>query len=100
MKNISLETQIQALYDKAKVKKNENESPGASSVFNDTLISSIERMNEISDRADSALKSLASTNKDEFNTVIHQAGSIHRKIMEEQHNLAALYQKMKIDTKS
>jgi len=99
MKNLSLETQINALYDKAKAKKTQNETPEAASAFNDTLQSSIERMNEISDKADSALKSLSSTNKEEFKQVIDQAGSIHRKMMEEQHNLAALYKKIKIDTK-
>ncbi|MBF0276233.1 MAG: hypothetical protein HQM13_00520 [SAR324 cluster bacterium] len=100
MKNISIENQLNALYDKAKVKKTQNESPADSSAFDATLKSSIERMNEISNKADSALKSLSSTNKEEFKEVIDQAGSIHRKLMEEQHNLAALYQKIKIDTKS
>ena len=100
MKNITLETQLNALYDKAKVKKTQNENPAAASLFNDTLKSSIERMNEISDKADTALKSLSSTKKEEFGEVINQAGSIHRKLMEEQHNLAALYRKIKIDTDS
>lgn len=102
MKNITLETQLNALYDKAKVKKAQNETPhpGGTSAFNDTLQSTIERMNAISDRADSALKLLSNTNREEFKAVIDQAGTIHRTIMQEQHNLSALYQKLKIHTKS
>lgn len=102
MKNITLETQLNALYDKAKVKKAQNETStsGSSSAFTNTLQSTIERMNAISDRADVALKSLSSKNKEEFKEVIEQADSIHRKIMQEQHNLSALYQKIKIDSKA
>ncbi|MBF0287808.1 MAG: hypothetical protein HQM14_08320 [SAR324 cluster bacterium] len=100
MKNINLETQINALYDKAKIKKAQTEQGVGQTTFNDTLKSTIQRMNEISDRADDALKSLSSTNKGELKDKIDHAGSIHQKIMEEQHNLAALYEKIKIDTDS
>ena len=99
MKNISLETQLNALYDKAKVKKAQNETPHSegSSQFNSTLQSTIQRMNAITDHADSALKSLPSTNKKEaLQKEMEQAGSIHRKIMREQHNLSALYQKLQL----
>ena len=98
MKNITLETQINALYDKAKVKKAQNEPPRSqeSTQFNSTLQSTIKRMNAITDRADIALKSLPSANKEELQKVMEQAGSIHRKIMREQHNLSALYQKLQL----
>ncbi len=100
MKNISLETQINALYDKAKIKKAQNQQGDEPITFNDTLKSTIQRMNEISDRADDALKALSQTKQGELKDKIDHAGSIHQKLMEEQHNLAALYEKIKINTDS
>lgn len=97
MKNITLETQIQALYDKAKAKQGQSDG---STTFKDSLQSTIERMNEISVHADDALKSLSRPKVGELKAELDQAGLIHRKMMEEQHNLAALYNKLNITKNS
>lgn len=97
MKNVALETQINALYDKAKAKK-EQSAPAKD--FNHSLKSTIERMNEISVRADDALKSLSHPKVGELKAELDQAGSIHKRMMEEQHNLTALYQKLNLTKNS
>ena len=97
MGKISLETQLKALYEKANSRKapESAESAADKTNFNDTLKSSIERMNEISSQADNALKELPSE-QEGISAEIAEAGKIHKRMMEEQHNLAALYGKLNL----
>ncbi len=98
MKDVTLESQLKALYDKAHDKKRLNEKSESS--FSDTLKSTIERMNAISDTADDAIKTLESAKPGDVQKQIDQAGSIHKRLMEEQNNLAALYEKLKLSEDS
>lgn len=90
--------QINALYNKAQKKKNaDNSEPEITKAsFGNTLMQTIESVNEISHQADTALKALSTTSKGEINAKIAQVGSIHKKIMEAQHDLAALYNKLQV----
>lgn len=96
MSKINIETQLKSLYDKAQIKKQQS-TPEDQAAFNETLRSSIERMNQISHQADDAYKALANPKENTLKEEIAQAGNIHQRIMEEQHNLAALYKKIKIE---
>ena len=98
MEPINFEKQINALYQKAN-KRNENEyqKQKSTSNFGSTLKQTIENVNEISNQADTALKSLSSTKDDELKTELALVGNIHRRMMEVQNNLTALYKKMNLE---
>ncbi len=99
MKSITPDNHRQSFSEKDGKFRTENRKPDDNSAFQQTLQSSIERMNDISERADAALQSLPGTNQDEFESIIEQACSIHRRMMQVQYNLATLYQKMKVNKK-
>ncbi len=99
VKSITPDNHRQSFSEKDGKFRTENRKPDDNSAFQQTLQSSIERMNDISERADAALQSLPGTNQDEFESIIEQACSIHRRMMQVQYNLATLYQKMKVNKK-
>lgn len=108
MKNITLENQINSLYKKAELKKQQNltdldqaDTVEQSSPFSNTLKNTIKRMSEISNEADTALKSLdnSKTKDEKISAEIAQADSIYQRMMKEQDNLSALYQKLKLKDK-
>ncbi|MBF0349830.1 MAG: hypothetical protein HQM11_02305 [SAR324 cluster bacterium] len=102
MKQINLEHQINALYTKASQRKESQarKNPAEIASFGNTLKQTIENMHEISNEADNALKALNTSNTQALDAEIHQATLIHKRMMEVQHSLTALYKKIKIETKS
>ena len=96
MASINLD-QINALYNKASQRKEMAQSsrkdPSKES-FGSTLKQTIASVNAISNEADDALKSLSVKPPETLNEEIAQVGNIHQRIMEVQHNLMSLYNKL------
>ena len=63
--------------------------------FENALKETIDNMSAIYDQADHALKALSSTEKVQLHAEIAEAGDIHQRIMEAQHNLTTLYSKIR-----
>ena len=100
MKSITPENQRHVSSEKERLCGRENRKSDTVSAFHDSLQLTIERMNDISMRAEAALRSLRGTNQDGFQSIMEHACSIHQRMMQEQQNLTILYQKMKNDKKS
>ena len=93
MKGINLEHQLKSLYHKSQQRHQKVSTPEKEkATFGNTLRDTIEQVNQISTQADHALRGLSAT-PEEISQEFAQAGNYHRKIMEAQHNLEALYRK-------
>ncbi|MGK5090616.1 hypothetical protein WDW89_01220 [Deltaproteobacteria bacterium TL4] len=97
MTKINIENQINALYQKASERKKEgNETPSSEpATIGNALKETLQNMQEISNEVDSALKALSSSNTEELSEELAQVGVMQTRIMEAQHNLVALYKKLK-----